>query len=119
MSNTKKQKLLRRIKNRITAYKNGDRSHASPLIAICLFVLILAGGVTYIIEINATAATGFQIRSLQQKVQQLEKVQKELEFRQSDAQSLDALQAKASSMQMVAVDTIETLSETGAVALKD
>ena len=119
MSNTKKQKLLRRLKDRIIGYKNGDRSRVSPLIAICLFVLILAGGVVYIIEINATAATGFQIRSLQQKVQQLEKVQKELEFRQTDAQSLNVLQAKAESMQMVAVDKIETLSETGAVALKD
>lgn len=118
MSNTKKQKLLRRIKDRIRAYRRGDHSHPSPLIAICLFVLILAGGVTYIIEINATAATGFQIRSLQQKVQQLEKVQKELEFRQSDAQSLDVLHAKAQELQLVSVDKVETLSETGAVALQ-
>lgn len=99
--------------------KNGSHKHASPLIAICLFILILAGGVVYIVEINATAATGFQIRSLQQKVQRLEKVQKELEFRQTDAQSLHVLEAKAESMQLVSVDKVETLSETGAVALKD
>lgn len=114
MSNGKKQKLLKRIKDQLTG---APTSSFSPVFHVLFLVVMIAGGILYLVQVNATSTQGFKIRSLEQQVHQLEEIQKELEIRQVDVNSLSVLEERADEMQLVSVERVTTVSTGGELAL--
>ena len=117
MSEHKKKKLLKKFKDNFSGADRKSRTHISPLVHVAFVLVMIVGGIFYLVEVNATSTQGFQIRSLQNQVEQLENIQKELEFRQADVSSLGALQEKSDEMHLVAVDRVEALDGAGPLAL--
>jgi len=117
MSEHKKKKLLKKLKNQFSRDEHSGRKAISPLVHVGFLLLMIVGGIFYLVEVNATSTQGFQIRSLQNQVDQLESIQKELEFRQADVSSLNALQEKSGELNLVAVQRVESLDGSGSLAL--
>jgi len=117
MSEHKKKKLLKKLKSQFSGETQTEKKRISPLIHVGFLVLMMFGGIFYLVEVNATSTQGFQIRALQNQVEQLESIQKELEFRQADVSSLNALQEKSSELNLVAVERVESLDGNGSLAL--
>ncbi len=117
MSEHKKKKLLKKFKDNFSTNTSGSRKTISPLVHVAFLLVMIVGGIFYLVEVNATSTQGFQIRALQNQVQQLEEIQKELEFRQADVSSLGALQEKSDEMHLVAVERIEAIDGAGPLAL--
>ncbi|PIS41692.1 MAG: hypothetical protein COT25_01755 [Candidatus Kerfeldbacteria bacterium CG08_land_8_20_14_0_20_42_7] len=117
MSEHKKKKLLKKFKDNFSTNTSGSRKTISPLVHVAFLLVMIVGGIFYLVEVNATSTQEFQIRALQNQVQQLEEIQKELEFRQADVSSLGALQEKSDEMHLVAVERIEAIDGAGPLAL--
>lgn len=117
MSEHKKKKLLKKLKLQFSGTERDGKKSISPLIHVGFLLLMMFGGIFYLVEVNATSTQGFQIRSLQNQVEQLESIQKELEFRQADVSSLNALQEKSTELNLVAVERVESIDGSGPLAL--
>jgi|GEM_PF-4059216 len=117
MSEHKKKKLLKRFKDNFSSRGSAKRKGISPLVHVAFLVIMIAGGIFYLVEVNATATQGFQIRALQNQVDQLESIQKELDFRQADVSSLGALQEKSNELHLVSVERVESIDGSGVLAL--
>lgn len=115
MTRKTKQKLFHNIKGKISSKTS---SRVSPIFHVLFLVVIMFGGILYLVEVNATSTQGFQIRALEQQVDQLEDIQKELEIRQVAVSSLTVLHEKASELDLVAVERVTALQSGGELALE-
>ncbi len=117
MSNQKKHKILERVKARLQGKEpNGSKKAVHPIVHIAFAALLLIGGLLYIVEVNATSTKGFEIRTLENRAEKLQQVQKELELMQADVTTMSSLQEKAKDMQLVSVDKIDSVTSVGSVA---
>lgn len=114
MSRKKKQKLFQNIKAKLSG---STSSPISPVVHVAFLVVFIGAGILYLVQVNATSTQGFKIRSLEQQVQQLEDIQKELELRQVDVSSLSVLNDKKEELELVAVERVTTLNNNGELAL--
>lgn len=118
MSNQKKHTILNRVKARLQGQQaDGSKKTVHPIVHIAFGLLLLIGGLLYIVEVNATSTKGFEIRSMERKLNKLEQVQKELELMQADVTTLSALQEKAKDLELVSVERIDTIAPIGNVAV--
>ena len=117
MSKAKQHKLLKRIHQHLTTGETSSGRTVSPFVHIAFAVLMLLGGIVYLIEVNETSTQGFKIHTLERQVEQLQGIQRELEMRQAEADSLSLLKEKAKTMELVSVEKVETLSGDGPLAL--
>ncbi|RMD59746.1 hypothetical protein D6821_00490 [Candidatus Parcubacteria bacterium] len=84
-----------------------------------LLLILIGGGIYYIIGINELSVRGFIVNQLNQEVKALEEKHNQLEERVTELKSYVKLEERIKATQMVKVDKIEYLdSEAGAVAYK-
>lgn len=85
-----------------------------------LLIAIVAGlFVGYLVVNNRAATSGFALRSLEQRVGQLESEQRVLELQALDRQSMSGIENRAQELGFVPVGSVQYLTVTGGtVALK-
>ncbi len=87
--------------------------------AVLLSVLAVASGFTYVFVTNTTAQEGFAIRSLQQKISDLQDANQKLELQAADLRSLTAVEQTSTQLGLVPAANFQYLAPTsGAVAAR-
>jgi cell division protein FtsL len=100
-------KVVTTVKTRMTA------------LTLVGLLLSLAGGILYLTLINRTATTGFEIKSLEQRVGELRDTNKRLELQATQLRSLSVVESTTESLGLTEVANIRYLPVTGsAVAQK-
>lgn len=107
----------------ITKFRDSDRTQntASRTAAIThwgrvniiLLVLISIVAVSYLYYMNQTATGGFDIKGMENRIEQLTKDNKQLEVKAAANQSLSAIEQSSSLAGMVATTKIEYLPAVG------
>jgi len=93
----------------------GCRSAVNILLFSIIVVLI---GV-YLIQVNRTATSGFEMNSLNKKIQNLKESSQKLELQMADLQSMKNIQEATERLQLVASSKLEYIQPTeGIVALE-
>lgn len=93
-------------------------SKNKKLIAYFLILLIILFSVLYIVQANNVATWGFRIQKYQSELSGLQSENKSLGLNLSEAQSLEFLEEKIGSLNMVKVGKVEYLSPVSEVAVK-
>jgi len=110
-SEQKKDFLNPKIKKRINFGNTGLR--------ILLLTLIIFAGLSYLYYINQTATGGFDIKGVENQIEQMKKDSKQLEVRAAELQSLATIEQANEELEMVATTSIEYLPAVGsAVAVR-
>lgn len=81
-------------------------------------LLALGGGIIYLTLINRVATTGFEIKTLEQRVSQLRDENRKLELEAANLQSLAVVQSATESLGLTEVAKIEYLPVTGAAVAR-
>jgi len=91
-----------------------------PIQIAALVVIMLCGvSMVYLMQANASATKGYQIKELKQAVAQLEDNNKELSLKYIGLQSMANIVARADEFNLVAVDDVEVINYMGSsVALR-
>ena len=92
--------LMRTLKLRLTA------------ITVLAVSLTLVGGASYLALINNVATTGFELKNLENKVEELRKENRRLEVQATELQALSAVEAASADLGLTEVAHIEYLSPT-------
>ncbi|MDP2685525.1 MAG: hypothetical protein Q8P20_10945 [bacterium] len=101
-----KQNLINPIKQRkIDLGQNG--------LKILLLVLIVFVGFSYLFYINQTATGGFDIKGMENQIEDITKNNKQLQIQSAEMQSLSNIEKASEEMQMVATTSIEYLPAVG------
>lgn len=88
-------------------------------IGILLFGLILFVGFSYLYYINQTATGGFDIKGIENRIEELAKKNKQLDLHIAELQSLSNIEKASAELNMVATTSIEYVSAAGsAVAVR-
>jgi cell division protein FtsL len=104
----KKQNLINPLKQKkIDLGQNG--------LKVLLLVLIIFVGLSYLYYINQTATGGFNIKGMENQIEEIKKNNKNLQVRAAEMQSLSNIEKASEKMQMVATTTIEYLPAVGSV----
>ena len=74
--------------------------------------VIVVMGVVYLVQINALATKGYQIRELESQLAQLEEEKSDLELESLELQSMGSIKDKVADLGMVAVGQAEHLTIT-------
>lgn len=82
------------------------------VIFISLIILI---GFSYLFAINQTATSGFEIKGLETKIEQIKQDNKKLELLTAELQSLGRIETESQKLEMVTVSKIEYLPAVGSV----
>ncbi|MFH1207358.1 MAG: hypothetical protein V1668_02000 [Patescibacteria group bacterium] len=80
---------------------------------VVLLLIIAAVAISYLYYMNQTATGGFDIKGLENRIEQLGKENKQLEVRAAAIQSLSAIEQSSSQSGMVATTKIEYLPAVG------
>ena len=78
---------------------------------IGIVCLIVVAGMSYLIQINGLATKGYQISELEDKVAELKEFNSDLQMETLRLQSMGSIKDKVASLEMVAVDNVEYLSD--------
>lgn len=81
--------------------------------AVVLTIGAFLSGFSYVMLTNTTAAEGFAIKELQQKIDGLKQQNEKLELKAADLRALSAVDRSSASLQMKPADTFEYLAPTG------
>jgi len=73
-------------------------------------LLTLGGGIAYLSLINRVATTGFEIRTLEQKVEALKQQGQKLELEATELQSLAIVESETESLGLTEIAKIEYLA---------
>ena len=76
----------------------------------CLCVLIMAGGIAYLVCSNDIAIKSFVLSDLDRKIGEKQKEREALVMLSLDLQSMTAVDRRAQELKMVKVDTIDYIS---------
>ena len=98
----------------LSAYRTRTTYRFSHAIRGALLVTIALLAVAYVIELNLISRRGFQVRTLEQRVKQLQQEQQTLTLRLAELQSLTSTEDRIASLGLVPADTIEYVSIGGA-----
>ncbi|MBU0597715.1 hypothetical protein KKF61_01810 [Patescibacteria group bacterium] len=86
---------------------------------VLLVVIIIMAGFSYLYYMNQTATGGFDIKGLENNIEELSKQNKQFELRTAELQSLGSIEAASNELEMVATTTIDYLPAIGpAVAVR-
>src|SRR3989344_5824814 len=85
---------------------------------IFLAALIVVLGVSYLIQTNALATKGYQIKELENKVSDLRQEKSDLELVALSLQSMGSIKNKVNSLEMVSAGEAGYLSGTPVVAVR-
>ncbi|MFH0853229.1 MAG: hypothetical protein V1853_02380 [bacterium] len=90
------------------------------LTAVTLAVIFLTfgGGAIYLMLINNVATTGFEIKTLEQKVDQLRQDNRRLELEATELQSLAIVESATDQLGLTEVAQVKYLSPTGTVVAR-
>lgn len=86
---------------------------SSSSLRILLFGLILFVSFSYLYYINQTATGGFDIKGIENRIEDIKKENKLLELKSAELQSLVKIEEASQELQMVATTTIEYLPAVG------
>ncbi len=82
------------------------------LISLCLFFLVMAMGIFYLVQANVLATRGYKISSLEAQVKALQEQNKLLELKASEIQSIKKISERVETLGMTQVAYTEYLSPT-------
>lgn len=88
------------------------------ILNIILIGLIVSASLTYLFFVNRQATSGFEIKSLERKIADLEQQTKKLELKKAEMQSLSEIEKSMADLKMVAsqkIDYLPAVSSTFAV----
>jgi len=88
---------------------------SSITLNILLFMVIAFAGISYLYYTNQTATGGFEIKGLEQRIEELQQDDEKLELKAAELQSLSVIEEAVADMEMVAVSTIDYLPAVGSV----
>lgn len=83
-----------------------------------LVTLISALGFFYIVEVNSNATKGYEIRTLEKKVQDLKDSQEKLKIQEAELKSMYNIEEKTKDLNMVAPKDVSYMSLPGNVAMR-
>lgn len=112
---TKLGKKFNQKRNLINPIKQKKIDLSQNGLKILLFILIVFVGLSYLYYINQTATGGFDIKGVENQIEDIKKDNKQLQVRAAEMQSLSNIEAASGEMQMVATTSIEYLPAVGSV----
>lgn len=77
--------------------------------------LIILSGFLYLFAINQSATSGFEIKGLQARIEQLKQDNKKLQLYTAELQSLNRIEMESQNLNMIAVSKYEYLPAVGSV----
>jgi len=83
-----------------------------------LVMLICAAGVFYIFEVNNIATKGYEIKSLENRLNELRRENENLRLREAELRSIYKIEEKTEELNMVVPQNISYLNLPGDVAMK-
>jgi len=107
------------VRSRCSVYRKELRNCKKSIkyIAGFLVFLIIAFMLTYCLEVNSLATTGYKIRNFKKELGNLENINKELQIEISNLKSIDALQLATYNLKMVKASSIEYVDLDTATAM--
>jgi len=106
------------IGERKQAIKNHPARVGRVTLNFLLVVFIAALGVFYIFEVNSNATKGYEIRSLEKKVQELKDSQERLKIKEAELKSMYNIEERTKNLNMVAPKDVSYLTLPGSVAMR-
>jgi cell division protein FtsL len=105
----KKTSMFRGVKKLFTTMR----------VASILTVVIVGIGFVYLTQTNVSATQGYQIRELEDHIENLQKQNKRLNLEYIELQSMANIIERAEGLDLVAIDDVEVISSVGSsVALR-
>lgn len=86
------------------------RLHAGGWASLFPVVVAVAFGMGYVIVVNQTSAQGFELRDLENRIEQTQTENRKLEVRIAELQSLDSIQSRLEGQGFVPVARIDYLT---------
>lgn len=83
------------------------------ILNIILICLIVSASLTYLFYVNRQATSGFEIKSLEKKVAELQQQTEQLEIKKAEMQSLSEIEKSVADLNMVASQKIDYLPAVG------
>lgn len=83
-----------------------------------LIIFMCALGVFYIYEVNSLATKGYEIKSLEQKLEGLKKTNEQLNIKAAELKSMYNIEQTTKDLDMVAPNDVSYLNLPGNVAMK-
>lgn len=106
------------IGERKQSIKNQPARVGRVTLNFLLVAFIAALGVFYIFEVNSNATKGYEIRSLEKRVQELKDSQERLKIREAELKSMYNIEERTKNLNMVAPKDVSYLTLPGNVAMK-
>ncbi len=107
----------------VTKFRDSDRTNITTSrlasitqwgrVNIILLLLIAMVAISYLYYMNQTATGGFDIKGMENRIEQLNKDNKQLEVKAAAIQSLSAIEQSSAQAGMVATTKIEYLPAVG------
>jgi cell division protein FtsL len=88
----------------------GEEKRAKKLVVGVLFLAIFVFGFLYVFVTTNIATKGYNIKSLSQKISELDSMNKNLQVEVSNLRSVNILEAKSNDLQMVKAQKVEYVS---------
>lgn len=105
-ANSSESTFAQRLAERVVATVK-LRMTALTLIGL---LLTIGGGIAYLSLINRVATTGFEIRTLEQRVEELRRAGQKLELEATELQSLAIVESETESLGLTQIAKIEYLA---------
>lgn len=87
-----------------------EQKRVRRFVVYILFIAILAAGFLYVLQTNNITAEGYKIRNLQKQTNELETTNRTLQLDVSNLKSMNILQAKSETLDMVKARQIDYVS---------
>lgn len=97
------------IRSRSSIYKEGknQREKARKFLAMILIFAMITVMILYVLQVTSIAAKGYEIRGLKKRIAQIEEKNKALQVNISNLKSVNSLQSKTETFNMVKAEEIE------------
>ena len=96
-----------RAKSSVFKQEASQKTKARKLLVMFLIFSIAVVGILYILQVNTIATKGYEIRGLKKKIGKLGDQNKVLQVGISNLKSVNALQSKTESFNMIEAEKIE------------
>lgn len=110
------------VRSRSSVYKReiSQKNKVRSFLAVLLILFIVAIIFFYVLQINSIAAKGYKIRGLKNQLNELKDINKVLQVNISNLKSINVLQSKTESFNMIEAKNIEyvNISPTNVVVAK-
>lgn len=106
--------IVRKFNTDETSSRGRESRRRLPMISLNIFLLVVIAvvAISYLYYINQTATGGFDIKGMENRIEQLTKTNKQLEVQAAALQSLSAIEAAGTQAGMVATVHMNYVSAT-------